>query len=475
MCALPHEIAEVPLQQTLEGLAVTGLVAGHFMNGIMDGIEPQLLGLFGQLELAGGSAVLGVHPHLQVLLGAVGQHLAQQLGELGGVLGLLIGGLLPVQADLGITLAVGHTGQMCIKNTTSFKQSQYYLLTSFVQVWYIFLSEKYGVYHFSTSFGGTKMAKAKDTGVFKMDNGVWAYRFTIIIDGQQVSRRKSTDAFGNKLLTKRDAIKARVAAIEQAHLEREQKKKIVRKTVKEVYKEYCTTGRSDRAYRTIQKQDSLWNNHLCDRFGKSFIDDISVAEITDYLSELYYQRNFSYTYVESFLKMFYLIFGQAYSRNYLDVDSYNKLCVNKSTKIHMPKMKTDDDTDIVAFSREELETLDQYFKGTNAETAYMLGRFCGLRINECFGLKWDHVIEVSLVGQVKRNGGSENQSRRFTGAWKCVCCTTAFFLLPSCGSFLIYFTYCSNSFVSASTSFSMLPLLSRITLRLMPLLALLSQ
>ena len=85
---------------------MTGLVAGHFMNGIMDGIEPQLLGLFGQLELAGGSAVLGVHPHLQVLLGAVGQHLAQQLGELGGVLGLLIGGLLPVQADLRIALTV---------------------------------------------------------------------------------------------------------------------------------------------------------------------------------------------------------------------------------------------------------------------------------------------------------------------------------------------------------------------------------
>lgn len=242
------------------------------------------------------------------------------------------------------------------------------------------------------------MAKAKDTGVFKTDSGVWAYRFTIIIDGQQVSRRKSTDAFGNKLRTKRDAIKAREAAIEQAHLEREQKKKIVRRTVKEVYKEYCANGRSDRAYQTIRKQDSLWDNHLCDRFGKRFIDDISVAEITDYLSELYYKQGFAYTYVEGFLKMFYLIFGQAYSRNYLDVDSYNKLCVNKDTKIHMPKMKTDDDTDIVAFSREELVILDQHFKGTNAETAYMLGRFCGLRINECFGLKWDHVdLEAGTI------------------------------------------------------------------------------
>ena len=57
----------------------------------------------------------------------------------------------------------------------------------------------------------------------------------------------------------------------------------------------------------------------------------------------------------------------------------------------MPKLKTDDDIDIVAFSREELVILDDYFRGTNAETAYMLGRFCGLRINECFGLKWENV------------------------------------------------------------------------------------
>ena len=57
----------------------------------------------------------------------------------------------------------------------------------------------------------------------------------------------------------------------------------------------------------------------------------------------------------------------------------------------MPRMKTEDDTDIVAFSREELVLLDDYFKGTNAETAYLLGRYCGLRINEAFGLKWENV------------------------------------------------------------------------------------
>lgn len=96
--------------------------------------------------------------------------------------------------------------------------------------------------------------------------------------------------------------------------------------------------------------------------------------------------------------MFYLIFGQAYSRNYLDGETYNKLCKNKDTKIHMPKLKIDDDLEIVAFSKEQLAILDDYFHDTNAETAYLLGRYCGLRINECFGLKWDHVdLEAGTI------------------------------------------------------------------------------
>lgn len=72
--------------------------------------------------------------------------------------------------------------------------------------------------------------------------------------------------------------------------------------------------------------------------------------------------NWAYTYVESFLKIFYLIFGQAYSRNYLSAEQYDKLCKNKNTKIHMPKMKIDEDTDIVVFSDEEMITLSEYFK-----------------------------------------------------------------------------------------------------------------
>ena len=237
------------------------------------------------------------------------------------------------------------------------------------------------------------MAKQNDTGVFQLDNGMWAYRLTFTREGKRYSKQKSKDENGEPLKNKRAAIKARKIALENLEWESIPSPSApeIKITVADVYVEYCSSGRNDRAYQTIRKQDSLWENHLRQKFGSRIINSISVAEINDYLAELYHVEGYSYQYTESFLKMFYLIFGQAYSRNYLDVDTYNKLCTNKGTKIKMPKMKTEDDTDIVAFSNEELRLFDDYFKGTNAETAYLLGRYCGLRINETFGLKWDHV------------------------------------------------------------------------------------
>lgn len=248
------------------------------------------------------------------------------------------------------------------------------------------------------------MGTTKDTGVYQLPNGKWAYRFTWREDGKKKSRKGTKDEFGNPLKTKKQAIAARKAALKKEHTLRaphefiESAEPSEKKTVAEVYAEYCEHGRSGKAYTTIRKQDSLWKNHLKVRFGSRFIDEISVAEIQDYLSFLYHTEGRAYRYVEAFLKMFYLIFGQAYSRNYLDVDTYNKLCINKDTKIHMPKMKVDEDTDIVSFSKEEVAQLDQYFTGTNAETAYLLGRYCGLRINECYGLKWENIdIEKGTI------------------------------------------------------------------------------
>lgn len=234
------------------------------------------------------------------------------------------------------------------------------------------------------------MAKTQNLGISQLPNGNWCYRFTRTVDGKRVNRKGSKDEAGNPLKTPKAA--ARAKKIAEMHFDAKLTQKPKRlMTFGEVYAEYCEQGRSGKAYSTIKKQESLWRNHLEEKFGSRFIDDISVAEVNDYLSYLYYDEGRAYKYVEGFLKMFYLIFGQAYSRDYLSVDVYNKLCVNKDVRIRMPKMKIDEETDIVVFSREDTDCLDEYFKGSNAETAYLLGKGCGLRINECYGLKWKNV------------------------------------------------------------------------------------
>jgi hypothetical protein len=209
------------------------------------------------------------------------------------------------------------------------------------------------------------MAKQKyDTGVYPLPNGNWAFRFKITVDGEVIAQRRTKDVYDVPYLTKKAAIDARKAAIRAAQAKEPIEAVPISepKTVKEVFLEYCEKGRADRAYNTILKQNSLWNNYLRDKFGDRFIEEISVAEVQDYLAHLYYEKNYAYRYVESFLKMFYLIFGQAYSRDYLSQQAYNKLCVNKDTKIHMPKSRTDERLDIIAFTRAECAIMDEHFK-----------------------------------------------------------------------------------------------------------------
>ena len=235
------------------------------------------------------------------------------------------------------------------------------------------------------------MADTTKSGVYQLENGMWGFRYTVTYNGKRKDVKRQKDELGRILKTEKAALRARESAMLHDKMSRIKKPVEKRMTFAEVYQEYCEMGRSGKAYATIKKQDSLWKNHLAEKFGNKFIDEISVAEVNDYLSQLYYTEGRTYKYVESFLKMFYLIFGQAYSRNYLDVDTYNKLCVMKEVRISMPKMKNDEDTDIVAYEREQVKALEEYFTGTNAETAYLLGCYCGLRINECYGLKWENV------------------------------------------------------------------------------------
>ena len=149
--------------------------------------------------------------------------------------------------------------------------------------------------------------KRQDTGVFQLENGDWGYRFKVIINGKGVDRRRVRDDNGKPFKNKTAAAHARKAALEAAYSNEgvldlpvgvyppANGEVTEGKTVAELFAEFCEKGRSDRAYQTIRKQDSLWKNHLAEKFGGRRLDSISMAEIQDYLASLYYDDGFSYT------------------------------------------------------------------------------------------------------------------------------------------------------------------------------------
>ena len=59
------------------------------------------------------------------------------------------------------------------------------------------------------------MAKQNDAGVYKLKNGNWGYRYVVMVNGVRKEARKTKDEFGTPFKTKREAMKARQAAIDR--------------------------------------------------------------------------------------------------------------------------------------------------------------------------------------------------------------------------------------------------------------------
>ena len=70
----PADLLEVTLQQALQSNAMAGLVAGHLVDGVVDGIQAVLLGADSQVELALGCAELAVRKSVR------SGHFSRQMG-----------------------------------------------------------------------------------------------------------------------------------------------------------------------------------------------------------------------------------------------------------------------------------------------------------------------------------------------------------------------------------------------------------
>lgn len=140
----------------------------------------------------------------------------------------------------------------------------------------------------------------------------------------------------------------------------------------------------------------MWRNHIEPTLGNKPINDITIVDLNTFLSTLYNRGN-SYAYVEGFLKFFYLLFGHAERLEIIDPQKRRRMFVTKGTRLTMPKMSQSDYVEeqkgAVCYDDAELKLMEQAFdtEDGNCLLAFHLGLYCGLRISECFGLRWRNV------------------------------------------------------------------------------------
>lgn len=233
------------------------------------------------------------------------------------------------------------------------------------------------------------MAKNNDVGLFQLANGNWGYRITRTQNGKRKDTSYHRDENGNPFKTKSAARIAR----EQKSLElRTPKPKTPFEDckLKDMWQYYLDKVASSKRPATVRKYASLWKIHVSKAFGDKYISEINVVDLENYLQELYNQ-GYSWKYVESFLKLFYQLFGLAYKAEHIDPTKYTKMFLDKGTKLKMPIISQEDADEydnIEIYNSYEISQINKIFEGTNCYTAFLLGYYCGLRISETFGLLW---------------------------------------------------------------------------------------
>lgn len=239
---------------------------------------------------------------------------------------------------------------------------------------------------------------------------MWGFRIKKKLpDGRLIDTSRKEWPEGVFFYTAKEASEARTRFWQQKLDEFDNNSSNNKLTLGDIYNDYInSTEAKIKMHSTTRKHKTVWEQHIKHRFENVALSNISVQDMRDFLTEKYYNDDYSYGYVESFLKVFYLLFGYAYRSNRVEKEAYDKMFVDKTTQLSMPKMKQEDadaaNEDVQVYNEWELYKIEEILKSGDAHllTAFYIARYCGLRVSEIFGLRWSDVDYRRGIIKVKR-------------------------------------------------------------------------
>lgn len=240
------------------------------------------------------------------------------------------------------------------------------------------------------------MARAKTdmTGLKQIGPKQWQCRITKEVDGKKKDLLYRIDErTGKPLSTQTEAAAYRRYILQKIEDEKDNevpKNKDI--TFGELWIIYEKEIAPKKAPNTVIKHTSVWENHIKPFCENRKVKDLSVGEINSFLTDKYLNTELSYHYIEGFLKVFYMLYGIAYSYNYINAETLNRYTVDKKNRINMPKMTDEDEAEegkIELYTASEIEAMYSIFHDTDLETAFLIAVHTGMRESEIFGLMWE--------------------------------------------------------------------------------------
>ena len=227
-------------------------------------------------------------------------------------------------------------------------------------------------------------------GTVRKRGDTWSYRVDLgVVNGKRTQKEKGGFA------TKKEAVAA-MTAVENSllssgtYIEPEQ-----RVTLQQLYEEFITEEAPlTRKYATIVRYQSLYRNQLSRELGTFYLYQITTDRIQKFInfkvqeekSKQSGQTNqgLSASYVRSVYNFLLVLFAYAIKKK-----KYIKN--NPMDDVVPPRDYRAYGKEIRYYTREQIDWMNKRFQSTNLYTAYQLGLYLGVRVGECYALRFGDI------------------------------------------------------------------------------------
>ena len=188
--------------------------------------------------------------------------------------------------------------------------------------------------------------------------------------------------------TKRGAVEHLYAQIEKLNSDSAYKNRGV--TFGEVWNLFLSSSH-ERANETIRRYNSIYSHHIEKVFGNRPINDIAAQDYNEFLVAMHQRgdgsgkklNGYSYAYVESILKFFYLVVHYGYTKHIVSSENYLRF----TDELKMPAKKKSSDTKAIrVLSDSEIRKIQNLLRDTDYYLPFLISLLGGLRPAETFAL-----------------------------------------------------------------------------------------